>query len=39
MSLTGNNILSFRVLYFSNRSLIMLNAGFTGTEVNRAVTS
>ena len=33
MSLTGNTVLSFRVLSFSNRSLIIPNAGSTGTEV------
>ena len=36
MSLTDNTVLSFRVLY---RSLMIPNAGITGTEVNRAVTS
>ena len=39
MSFTGNTVLSFRVLSFTNRSLIMPNAGSTGTEVSRAVTS
>ena len=39
MTLTGNSILSLRLLSFSSRSFIMLSAGFTGTEVNRAVTS
>ena len=39
MSLTGNTVLSFRVLSFSSRSLIMSSAGSTGTQVNRAVTS
>ena len=38
MSLTSNIVLFFIVLYFSNRSLIIPNARFTGTEVNRTVT-
>ena len=39
MSLTGNAVLSFRVLPFSNRSLIMPSIGSIGIEVHRAVTS
>ena len=39
MSLTGNTVLSFTVLSFSSRSLIMPSAGSSGTEVNRALTS
>ena len=39
MSLTSNIVLFFRVLSFSDRSLIIPNAGSTGTEVNKAVTS
>ena len=38
MSLTGNTVLSFKVLSFSNRSLTMPVAGSIGTGVNRAVT-
>ena len=38
MSLTGNTVLSIRVLSFSSRPLIMPNAGATGTEVTKAVT-
>ena len=33
MSLTSNIVLSFRLLSCFNRSLIMPNAGSTGTEV------
>ena len=39
MSLTGNTVLTFKVLSCSNGSLIMFNASSTGTEVNKAVTS
>ena len=39
MSLTGNTVLSFIVLSFSYRSLIIPSAGSIGTEVNGAVTS
>ena len=39
MSLTSYTVLSFRVLSFPSRSLIMSSAGSTGTEVNKAVTS
>ena len=39
MSLTCNTVLSFRVLSFSDRSLIRPNAGSTGTEVKKVVTS
>ena len=39
MSLTSNTVLSLRAVSFSNRSLMMLRAGSTGTEVNRAGTS
>ena len=39
MSLTAITVLSLRVWSFSRRSLMMLRAGSTGTEVNRADTS
>ena len=39
MSLTGRSVLYFRVLSFSNISLIVPNAGSTGTKVNKAITS
>ena len=39
MSLTGNTVLTFIVLSFSSRSLIVPSTGSIGTEVNRAVTS
>ena len=39
MSLTSITVLSLRVWSFSSRSLMMLRAGSTGTEVNRADTS
>ena len=38
MSLSGNTVLSFRVLSFSNRSLIIPGAGSIGTEMNRSLT-
>ena len=39
MSLTSITVLSFRVLSFANRSLMILMAGSIGTEVNKADTS
>ena len=39
MSLSSNTVLSFRVLSFFNRSLIIPNDGSAGNEVNRDVTS
>ena len=39
MSLTSITVLSLRVVSLSNRSLMMLRAESTGTEVNRADTS
>ena len=39
MLLTANTVLSLRVWSLSNRSLMMLRAGSTGTNVNRADTS
>ena len=34
----SNTVLSFMVLSFSSKSLIMPNAGSAATEVNKAVT-
>ena len=39
MSSTGSTVLYLRVGSFSNRFLMTLRPGYTGTEVNRAVTS